>query len=62
MYAGQHCACYDMEHYSVAPNFNQPCKEHIKPCPAVYTSSSVYKCKTFLPLKTYIATCNYVRL
>lgn len=58
MYEGQHCACYDMEHYFVAPNFYQPCKEHMKSCPAVYTSTSVNKCRTFLPLKTFIATCN----
>lgn len=62
MYEGQHCACYDMEHYFVAPDFYQPCKEHMKSCPAVYTSTSVNKCKTFLPLKTFIATCNKLKI
>nr|XP_019928502.2 uncharacterized protein LOC105342205 isoform X6 [Crassostrea gigas] len=38
----QNCPYYDVQHNSINYNLNQPCKEHKKPCPSVYTSSSVY--------------------
>lgn len=42
MIVGQNCPYYDVQHNSINYNLNQPCKEHKKPCPSVYTSSSVY--------------------
>lgn len=41
---GHHCPFYDLEHNTIEPNFDQPCKHHIEQyCPAVYNSSSIYK-------------------
>lgn len=54
--SGQNCPYYDVQHNSINYNLNQPCKEHKKPCPPVYKSSSVYLCK-FLVL---INHCNTI--
>lgn len=41
---GHHCPFYDLEHNSIEPNFDRPCKNHIEQyCPVVYNSSSIYK-------------------
>lgn len=40
---GQHCPFYDLDFTRIEPNFNQPCRDPLNPCPAVYNSSSVYK-------------------
>lgn len=40
---GYHCPSYDMERNIIEANYNQPCKDHLKPCEAVYKSNSVYK-------------------
>lgn len=52
--SGYHCPSYDMERNIIEANFNQPCKDHLKPCEEVYKSNSAYKCKwylLYLPLK-----------
>lgn len=40
---GYHCPSYDMERNIIEANFNQPCKDHLKPCEEVYKSNTVYK-------------------
>lgn len=40
---GQHCPSYDMERNIIVPNFEQSCKDHLKPCLNVYKSSLVYQ-------------------
>lgn len=39
---GQYCPSYDMKNNSIRQNFNQPCKDHLNKCPAVYKSSAAY--------------------
>lgn len=40
---GYHCPIYDMERNTIEANFNEPCKDHLKPCEEVYKSNSAYK-------------------
>lgn len=42
---GQHCSFYDMDTNSVRANFHQSCREYVIPCPVVYYSNSIFKCK-----------------
>lgn len=45
-HSGHHCPFNDLEHNTIEPNFDRPCKNHIGHyCPVVYNSSSIYKCK-----------------
>lgn len=45
-HSGHHCPFNDLEHNTIEPNFDRPCKNHVgQYCPVVYYSSSIYKCK-----------------
>ncbi|XP_048771831.2 uncharacterized protein LOC125677722 isoform X2 [Ostrea edulis] len=40
---GNYCPFYDLRRNTIGPNFNQPCKDHVKKCANVYTSNSVHR-------------------